>query len=316
MRRAGAVAVTIAILLVCAGCAGRSMNRLVIATGGLGGVYNRLGHTLAEEMERRWNIPIEERITGASLDNLELVAAGKADVGFTTIDAAALAASGQAPFTSPSPVVALMRLYDEYLQVVVSRSESVKTLADLRGRTISVGSEGSGTELLALRLLDLIGLSPGEVTLVRLGVAESAEALRSRKIQAFFFTSGLPAPAISELSRSMPIRLVPTDRYLDQLQERYDNVYLRRSIPSGTYGSTVETPTIGVANILVVNSAMTKIAAYDLTRMVFSLRDVLATTHVAARYLHESSAIKTLPIELHPGAVRFYREAKTAVTAG
>ncbi|WP_283133929.1 TAXI family TRAP transporter solute-binding subunit [Rhizohabitans arisaemae] len=315
MRRRTAIAGLITLPFTIGSCGPfQPPRRLVIATGGVGGVYDKLGRSLAHWLRYHWGTSVEVRSTAASLENLRLIASGEAHIGFSSLDAAALAPAGMLPFPAPLPIASLMRLYDEYLQIVVGGATPVWMLSDFTGGTVSVGSANSGTELLATRLLEAAGLPEAAVKRVHLGVAESAEALRTGRINGFFFTSGLPAPAITELSQKMPIRILSTDDYLKALVDRHNNVYFKRSIPARMYGLYSETPTIGVPNILVVGGGLDTETAYRLTKMIFQLKPELMAAHGAARHVNERSAISTVPVPLHPGAVRYYREAKPMTT--
>lgn len=304
--------VVIAVVLACAGCGERTAHswRLVIATGGQGAVYYAYGQGLAHAA--RGHLPGAEPTvlpTAASVENLRLVADGRADVAFTLADSAALAYEGRPPFAGREPVVALARLYENYTHLVVPAGSAIRTLRDLRGRVVSIGAAASGTELLATRLLRAAGVE-ATVRVRRLQVTDSAAALRSGRIEAFFFSGGLPTGTIAELAQVMPIRLIDLGDYVGRLGERYQAFYEERSIPASTYGLTGPVRTIGVPNYLVVNRAMPADRAYALTRMLFEQRDALARAHPEALHLNLRAAISTNPLPLHPGAVRYYRAAK------
>jgi uncharacterized protein len=284
----------------------------MIATGGQGGVYYVYGHGIAGAV--RAELPgmrPQVMATAASLDNLRLLAARKADVAFTLADSAALAVRGQSPFSAPQQIRALALLYDNYVHLVVRAGTAIRSLTDLRGRQVSVGASGSGTELIANRLVDLAGLS-GAITRRRLGIAESAAALRAGQVDAFFFSGGLPTAAIADLARTDAIRLVDLSAYVASMRGRYGEFYFERSIPASTYGLGGETATIGVPNLLVVRADMDDDLAFRLTRLLFTERAALARAHPAARRLNARTGYATYPVELHPGAARYYRDTKSA----
>jgi TRAP transporter TAXI family solute receptor len=305
----------VAALLSCAAlssaaCGRRTAHswRLVIATGGQGAVYYAYGQGLAHAA--REHLPGAEPevlATAASVENLRLVADGKADVAFALADSAALAFAGRPPFTRREPVVALARLYENYTHLVVAAGSDIRDVRGLRGRVVSVGAAASGTELIATRLLTTAGV---RVSVRRLPVTDSAAALKSGRIDAFFFSGGLPTGTIAELAQAMPIRLIDLGDYVKRLGERYQAFYEERSIPASTYGLTGPVRTIGVPNYLVVNRAMPADRAYALTRMLFEQKDALARAHPEALHLNLRAAISTDPLPLHPGAVRYYRAAK------
>jgi uncharacterized protein len=317
-RRLAATAVTAALLGCCAaGCADGPPPRgpLRIATGGRGGVYYAYGEGLARVVRDHWG-PAEVRVlaTAASVENIRLVARGQADLAFTLADAAALGVEGRPPFPAPQPVQALARLYDNYVHLVVRADGPVRGLLDLRGRVVSTGAAQSGTELVAARLLGLAGIDPDrDITRHRLGVDESASALRGGRIDAFFWSGGLPTAAIAALARGAPIRLVDLAGHVGDLRERHGEFYTERTIPASAYGLDRAVSTIGVPNYLVVGAAMEEPVAHELTRLLFANAETLAAAHPEALRLNRRAAIGTWPVPLHPGAARYYREAKLAV---
>jgi TRAP transporter TAXI family solute receptor len=301
------------LIVITAGCgADPPRSRLLIATGQPGGVYFVYGTGLAQMAER--HLPAvrpEVLITEASLDNLRLVAAGRADVAFTLADSAALAIGGAAPFDRPQPLRALARLYDNYLYLVVRADSAITSLAGLRGTVISTSAASSGTDLIAERLLGVAGLAPGRsLTVRKLDLGDSVAALRERRIDAFFFSGGLPTQAITALADQRLIRLIDLKAYVAPMQERYGEFYSERTVPRSAYGLP-DTVTIGVPNYLVVREDMKESLAYALTRLLFTQRDGLASAHPEARYLNVREALSTYPVALHPGAARYYRSTRS-----
>jgi uncharacterized protein len=249
--------------------------------------------------------------TGASVDNLRMVGVGAAEVGFSLADCAAAAMTGQPPFTAPLPVAALARLYENYLHVVVRADGSVGTLADLAHRRVSLGAAGSGTEVVACRVLATAGLDPRVgLTALRLGVEDSARELAAGRLDAFFFSGGLPVAAIAQLTGAVPIRLLDIGDLADRLRAVHGEFYAERTIPASTYGLGRSASTVGVPNYLVVARSMPTSTAYEVTRLLFERRDALAAAHPEARRLDRGAAVGTYPLSLHPGAIRYYREAK------
>lgn len=286
--------------------------QLRIATGGPGGVYYVYGQGIAQAV--RLYLPgltATVLATGASVDNLHLVADGNAELAFTLADSAAAALAGEAPFLSALPIASLARLYENYLHVVVPAGGPIQRLADLAGRRVSLGAPGSGTDLIANRLLTVADLSPAKgMTAFHLGVDESAGALARGRLDAFFFSGGLPTTAISALSRTTLIGLLDVGGLVPKLRKRYGELYSERTIPASAYALADPVPTVGVANYLVVSASFPQELAYRLTRLLFERRDLLAMAHPEARRLDRWAAIGTYPVPLHPGAVRYYREVK------
>jgi TRAP transporter TAXI family solute receptor len=286
--------------------------QLRIATGGQGGVYYVYGQGIATAVRR--DLPRLEPVvlaTAASVDNVRMVAAGSAELAFTLADSAAAGLAGDAPFEHPMPIAALARLYDNYLHLVVSAAGTIRDLAALAGRRVSLGANGSGTELIATRLLGLVGIDPKrDLTVLPLGVDDSARSLASGGLDAFFFSGGLPVAAITALAQAIAIRLVGAGDLASKLRDRYGELYSELAIPASAYRLEEPVSTVGVSNYLVVAASFDSELAYLLTRLLFVRRDMLASAHPEARRLDRGAAIDTYPLPLHPGAVRYYREAK------
>jgi len=287
---------------------------LRIATGNTGGVYYEYGQGLVTAVRRDLpRMSPELKVTGASVENLRLLASGDAEVGFTLADSAAAAVRGEAPFSATLPVVALARLYENYLHVVVRDDGPIRELAGLAGRRVSLGAPGSGTELTAVRLLDAIGIDAQRgLSPAQLGVEVSAQRLRSGELDAFFFSGGLPVTAISDLAATVRIRLLDVGGQVAALRLAHGEFYAERTIPVSAYPwLTGAVSTVGVPNYLVVSPTMGEELAYRLTRLLFTHRDILEAAHPEARRLDRGTAIATYPLELHPGAARYYRDAKS-----
>jgi TRAP transporter TAXI family solute receptor len=292
---------------------------LSIATGGTGGVYYPYGGGLAKVLNE--NVPgirATAEVTAASVDNLKLIRDAKADIAFTLADtlADAVAARGAFAGGSPVPALSLAVLYSNYTQIVSLAGSGISTVGDLRGKVVSTGSPGSGTELIAFRILKAAGLDPDrDVRRQGLGVSESADALKDGKIAAFFWSGGLPSAAVQDLSHTpgIAIRLLPSADLLPSLQRDYGFLYFRLEVPASAYpGVAGVVPVVGVANILVVNRAMPDDLAYDVTRVLFEKQAELAAIHPEARHLSLATAVKGSPAEFHPGALRYYREKGAA----
>jgi TRAP transporter TAXI family solute receptor len=281
---------------------------LRIATGGQGGVYFVYGQGIAQAASL--DLPAVTAtvlVTGASVDNLRMIADGTAELAFCLADSAAAAVAGATPFTAALPIAALARLYENYLHVVVPMAGPAQRLADLGRGRVSVGAAGSGTELIANRLLAVAGLG---VDAVHLGVDESARELSAGRLDAFFFSGGLPTAAIDALAKTRSIRLLGVAELVPMLRNVYGEFYSERTIPASAYDLAEPVSTVGVANYLAVRASFDEELAYRLTRMLFERRELLASAHPEARRLDRASAISTYPVPLHPGAVRYYREVK------
>ncbi|MFI7702208.1 TAXI family TRAP transporter solute-binding subunit [Nonomuraea sp. NPDC049480] len=279
-----------------------------IATGSEGGVYEVYGRAYAGVLGDRLAGTAVTVASGGTVDNIEMVAAGHAEVGFALADVAADAVAGRPPFRAPQPIVALAHLYDNYVQLVVRDDGPVRTVADLKGRRVSDGGEGSGTAVTAARILGTAGLAD-EVDLRRLDVGASAEALAAGKIDAFFWSGGLPSAAITDLRRGTDVRLIDLGTTAESLTRTYGDLYMETTVPASVYGLSSAVTTVSVPNYLVVRRGLPAATAYWLTRLLFEGQPRLAETHPEARRLDPGSAIMTYPLDLHEGAIRWYRSS-------
>lgn len=284
--------------------------RLTVTTGGRGGIYYLYGRAYASAISR--GLPgyraTAEESTGA-VQNLLRLRDGKADIALTLGDTALDAVEGREAFRTPVPLRALAQIYRSYVQVVVPRGSGIRTLRDLRGRRVSVGSPDSGTEVVAERLLELARVDSGkDFRRRRLGVAESAAALRDGSLDAFFWSGGLPTDAIEALARARPVTLLDVGRFARPLRSRYGGVYEDASIPSGTYeGVAAPIPTVSIPNYVVVRENMNGGLAFDLTELIFKRAGDLARAQPESRDLTPESARRVIaPIALHEGALQYY----------
>jgi len=310
---------TAILLLVAASCSDSGQPRarfLSIATGGTGGVYYPYGGGLAKVLnENLPNVRATAEVTAASVDNLKLIRDGKADIAFVLADTLADAVAGQGPFEGRRvPVASLAVLYSNYTHIVTTATSGIASIADLRGKTVSTGAPGSGTEVIAMRVLRAAGIDPDrDVTRQGLGATESAGALKDGKVAAFVWTGGLPTAAIQDLAHSqgMTIRLIPSVDVLPALRREYGELYSPLEIPAGAYrGVDQPVAVVGVANVLVVNRSMPDDLAYDITRVLFEKKAALAAIHPEAAQLTPERGATGSPAEYHPGALKYYAEQK------
>ena len=292
--------------------------RLSILTGGTGGVYFILGGGLAKLISL--NIPNVEataEVTSASVDNMRLIGAKRADLALTLADTAFDAFKGLEAFKgNPVPAVTLTPLYNNYNHLVTVEGTGINAITDLKGKRVSVGSPGSGTEVTALRLLEAAGLDPDrDIRKDRLGVAPSVDALRDKKIDAFFWSGGLPTSAVLDLAVTpgLRIKLIPLDSLIPALQKKYGTIYFRATISREYYvGLPANVPTIGTVNLLVVHKDFDANLAYQITKLIFEKRAELAQVHQEAYNVTLLNAGERSPLPFHPGAVRYFKERGVA----
>ena len=296
---------------------GRSgITRLSIATGGTGGVYYPYGGGIAKVItDHVEGVEATAEVTAASVDNLKLLRDRKADIAFVLTDTLSDAINGFGPFADqgPIPLRTLAMLYDNYTQIVTKAGNGIERLADLRGRVVSVGAPGSGTEVIALRVLEASGIDPSaDLRRQGLSATASVDALKDGKIDAFFWSGGLPTAAVLDLASTSGItaKLIANDEALDALQARYGaHLYARLVVPAHTYPGVAEAvAVVGVTNALVVHEAMDARLAYSLTRVLFDHQPELVAIHPEAAKLSPESASRGSSAPFHEGAITYYRE--------
>ena len=289
--------------------------RLSIATGNTGGVYYPYGGGLARVISQSVpHVDATAEVTAASVDNMKLIQLGKADIAFVLTDTLDDAIHGRGPFAKmPVKARTLAVLYPNYTQVGTIEGKGINRLADLRGRVVSTGSPGSGTEVIAFRVLRAAGIDPdSDIHKQSLTVNASVDALKDGKIDAFFWSGGLPTASLLDLASTVGVtaKLIANDEVLPQLQQQYTpGLYFRLVIPKGTYpGVNYDSGSVGVANALVVKDTMTDELAYELTKVLFDRQPDLAAMHPEAKKLNVATAVAGSPAPFHPGAIRYYQE--------
>lgn len=311
------IALILGITLLFGSIAGAQVRQLSVVTGGTGGVYYVLGGALAELLTRRVpNVNAVAEVTSASVDNLLLIDSKEADIAFTLADTAYLAVRGEGPFaaTGPLPLRTLAAIYPNFNHLVTAAGSGITSVADLRGKRVSTGSPGSGTEVTALRILQAHGLDPDrDVRRELLGAAESADALRDGRIDAFFWSGGYPTGAVSDIANSprFDIYIVPMGDIVPKLLEEHGPFYSVSVFEAGWYSGDVkeDTPTVGVPNLLMVHADMSEELAYQITKAIFEFKHELEAVHPAAAQFTLESAPTSQVAAYHPGAVRYYKEA-------
>ena len=312
---AGLVCIVVLLASVLAACSAEApgtSTRLSIATGGTGGVYYVYGGALADEITQNVEgVEATAESTAASVDNMFLIENGGSDLAFVSADTAADGVAGVEDFEEPIPAQVLAQLYLSPIQVVALDGSGIRSIEDLAGRTVSVGAPNSATEVSAERILTLAGVDPeAGIEREQLGVDESVDAIRDGTIDAFFWGGGVPTGAITDLASTDSIRLLPTGQYVDGIRREYSEVYTESTIPAGSYeGFNEEVGTIAVPNFLLSNESLDEELAYQVTRVLFEQQEDLAQAHPEAEKLELQSAQQVAPLELHPGARRYYEEA-------
>ncbi len=288
---------------------------LSIATGGTGGVYYPLGGGIAAALSKY--VPGMEataEVTGGSVDNLKLIGSGKSYIGLTMADAAQDAAKGEDKFKGrPVGLRTLMVLYPNRMHVATVEGTGIRTIADLKGKRVSTGSPGSATEVMAFRVLQAAGLDKDkDVTRERLGVAESVNAIKDRKIDAFFWVGGLPTAAVTDLANTPGTRLQMIDHadLVAKMNATWGNLYIEDVIPKAVYkGMEADNRQATVMNILVASDKMDEKTAYNIVKTIFERKDDLVAVHKEAENFRlENQKAGASPVPFHPGAVKYFSE--------
>ena len=284
-----------------------------ILTGGTSGVYYPIGVGLSQLYSNGIEgSKTSVQATKASVENLNLLQSGRGELALALGDSVADAWNGveDAGFKAPlKKLRAIAGTYPNYIQIVASKESGITTLADLKGKRISVGAPKSGTELNARAIFKAAGLSYEDMGKVEfLPYAESVELIKNRQLDATLQSSGLGMAAIRDLAATLPITFVaiPAD-----VTAKIDNAaYQAASIPAGTYdGQDSDVATVAINNILVSHEGVSDEVAYQMTKLMFDNLERLGNAHSAAKDIKLEGAAKDLPIPLHPGAERFYKEA-------
>ena len=315
-RLSGMGIVLVFIIVFIASTAGAQKSlRLSIATGGTGGVYYPMGGGMANIISKY--VPYVEataEVTTASVDNCLLVGHGKAEIAFVMADTAWDAYMGQGKgFKEKIPLRTLAVLYPNNMHVVTVEGKGVEKVTDLKGKRVSTGAPGSGTEIMALRVLEAYGLNPDkDMSRDKLGASESAGALKDGKIDAYFWVGGLPTASVTDMGATpgVKMKLIGHADAVQKMREKYGPLYVKGVIPAKTYpGQNADVPIAVVWNLLVCNEKMKENVAYDIVKTVFEHKPELVASHGDAKYLSlEPQAAGGSPIPFHPGAIRYFTE--------
>lgn len=286
--------------------AGKTMN---IVTGGTGGVYIVYGAGLADLLSKKLGVAASAQQTTASVDNMKFIGQGKADLAFVLADTAFDGIQGKAPqFSSKIDAKALAVLYYNYTHLVVRADSGINGVADLKGKRVSMGSAGSGTEIIGNRTLEAYGISAdSDIQRQRLGVQDSADALRDNKIDAFFWSGGLPTAAVLDLANSVSLKFLDLTDSVKKMSDKYGPFYTLSKIPAGVYKNSADVPVSTVANLLVAPTSMDPALARAILQTMFDNQSTLATIHAEGKNLKLESAIVGSPLDFHPGAIDFYK---------
>ena len=295
--------------------AGSGAQNISIATGGTGGVYYPLGGGMAAALTKYVpGLQATAEVTGGSVDNLKLIGTGKPYIGFSMADASLDAFKGDDKFKgNPVPLRTLMVLYPNRMHIGTVEGRGISTMADLKGKRVSTGSPGSATEVMAFRVIEAAGLDKDrDVKRERLGVAESVNAIKDGKIEAFFWVGGLPTAGVTDLANTpnTKVKLIDHANLVAAMNKKYGNLYVEDVIPKAAYnGMASDNKQATVMNILVTNQSMDDKTAYNIVKTLFDKRtDLIAVHKEAENFKLENQKTSASPIPFHPGALKYFAE--------
>lgn len=302
----------VGLLAASGACGGRAPDAVFIGTGPTAGVYYPYGQALATIFGT--NLPqtaFSAIETSASVDNLKLLHNGGVDLALTLADTLAEARAGTGSFaeTGPIAVYSIATLYTNYTHLIVPAESGITQVTDLRGRRVATGAAGSGTEVLAMRILTAAGLDPdADLTRVALNLGPATTALRAGTIDALFWSGGIPTPGVQALAGEFDITLVPHGVLSEALQNRYGpQLYRTHDVLANAYrGVRQDVPVVGVPNILVASDRLPPAFVQRLTEILFGANETLSLLLPEARALAWPAHPNTTPAPFHPGALRYY----------
>jgi uncharacterized protein len=298
-----------------AGAAIAQQKTLSIGTGGTGGVYYPLGGGLANLISK--NLPgvqATAEVTGGSVDNLKLIASKQSELAFTMADAALDAFKAQDKFKGNAvPLRTLMVLYPNRMHVVSIEGTGITKMSDLKGKRVSTGSPGSATEVMAFRVIEAAGLDKDkDMKRERLGVAESVNAIKDKKIDAFFWVGGLPTAAVTDLGATpgVKVRMIDHSEVVDKMNAKYGNLYVTDTIPAKTYpGQETDNQISTVQNILVTDDKLSDELAYKIVQLIFDKKaDLVAVHKEAENFDLKYQKTASSPVPWHPGALKYFAD--------
>lgn len=288
---------------------------IAIGTGGTGGVYYPLGGAMANVLSKYLpGVQATAEVTGGSVDNLKLIGSGQSEIGFSMADAALDALQGQDKFKSGKvPLQTLMVLYPNRMHVVTIEGTGIEKVTDLKGKCVSTGSPGSATEVMAFRVIEAAGLDKDkDMKRERLSVAESVNAIKDRKIDAFFWVGGIPTAAVTDLAATpgVKIKMIDHGDLAEKMNAKYGKLYSAGTLKAGAYpGQDKDNQLVDVWNILVTGDRMSDDVAYNIVKTVIEKKAELVAVHKEAEaFSLENQVQERSPIPFHPGALRYFQE--------
>ena len=294
-------------VLMLAGCSKNAKKDYILATGGTGGTYYPFGGAIANI----WNTKIENmnvtaQATGASAENLRLINKGEAEYAIVQNDVMDYAYNGTDLFAGEklSNIMTIGTLYPEVVQIAVSKDSGIKSVADFKGKRISVGDAGSGVEFNAKQIMEGYGLTFDDIKKSNLSFKESADGIQNGTLDGCFITAGVPNAALQELAFTAGLILVPVEgEAAKKICEKY-GYYTQTTIPGGTYkGTDTDTPALAIKATLAVNASLDEEIVYQMTKALFENLNDLSTAHAKGKEVSAQAAVTGVSVPFHPGAL-------------
>lgn len=294
-----------------------SKKDFILATGGTSGTYYPFGGAIANIWNTKVeNLSVTAQATGASAENLRLINKGEAEYAIVQNDVMDYAYNGTDLFAGEklANIMTIATLYPEVVQIAVSKNSGIKSIADFKGKRISVGDAGSGVEFNAKQILEGYGLTFDDIKKSNLSFKESAEGIQNGTLDGCFVTAGVPNSALQELAFSAGLVLIPVeDKIADKICAKYA-YYTKTTIPAKTYkGTDEDTPALAIKATLAVNSKLDEEIVYEMTKALFSNLEELSRGHAKGKEVSAESAINGVSVPFHPGAIKYYNEIGLSV---
>lgn len=285
-------------------------SQLIIATGGSSGTYYPLGGGIAQIITDNTSSSATAQVTGASVENMRLLSNKDVDLAFTQTDIADYASKGQLMFADSKVenLTGIATLYNETIQIVVPANSDINSVADLAGKRVSVGAPGSGTEANAQQILEVYGLTFDDIKAEHLSFGDSTDKIQDGNLDAAFVTAGAPTSAVTQLSATKGVKIISLDDdKIAQLMQKYP-FYVEETIPAGTYSDVGEVKTVAVKAMLVVREDLSEELVYDITKSIFENTNKLLAINAKAESITLENATDGLSLDIHPGALKYYKE--------
>ncbi|WP_338787363.1 TAXI family TRAP transporter solute-binding subunit [Metabacillus sp. FJAT-53654] len=282
---------------------------LSLLTGGTGGTYYPLGGQIGKIISDNTDANITPQTSGASAENMETLRAGEAEIAFSQTDIAAYAIEGKEMFEGDpiDNIQAIGSIYPETVQLVTTEKSGIKSVEDLKGKSVSVGAPGSGAYINAMQILEIYGLTKEDIKAQNLSFDESTDGIQSGNIDAAFVTAGTPTGAVEALSAQNDVVIIPiADDKIDALIKQYPH-YSKDKVATGTYNIEADVNTVAVKAMLVVTNDLKEDLVYEMTKALYENTDKI--THAKGEFITPETALEGLgDMELHPGAAKYFEE--------